>query len=191
MVCSFCLTGCTGNADNQAGEKPNNQINPENVDFTGNGKTGVDSALDNTLGVDVNSDQTNNVLEERNHRLKRTNHQNVNNNSNTDLTVSDKASERVKALPEVSAANVLITDNNAYVAVKLKRPEERMTNRLQTKITRALKENRTIEGVYISENPIFYQRMERYTGDIRAGRPVGGFVDEFSDTIRRLFPDAS
>jgi YhcN/YlaJ family sporulation lipoprotein len=45
-----------------------------------------------------------------------------------------------------------------------------------------------IDNVYVSVNPDFYDRMTGYTEDIRAGQPIEGFFDEFTETVRRIFP---
>ncbi|MBT2653668.1 YhcN/YlaJ family sporulation lipoprotein [Bacillus sp. ISL-18] len=41
-----------------------------------------------------------------------------------------------------------------------------------------------IDNVYVSENPDFYDRMTTYASDIRNGRPISGFFNEFTETIR-------
>ena len=66
-----------------------------------------------------------------------------------------------------------------------------LTTNLKDKIARTVKSvDRDIDNVYISVNPDFYSRMNNFSADIRNGRPVSGFMDEFSDTIRRVFPNA-
>ena len=48
--------------------------------------------------------------------------------------------------------------------------------------------DRDIDQVYVSINPDFYQRTTSYANDIRNGRPVAGFFDEFNILVRRIFP---
>lgn len=66
-----------------------------------------------------------------------------------------------------------------------------LTSDIKDKIAHAVKSvDENIDNVYISVNPDFYDRMNTYSRDIRNGRPVSGFMDEFSDIIRRVFPNA-
>ncbi|WP_180247421.1 YhcN/YlaJ family sporulation lipoprotein [Bacillus sp. AFS031507] len=110
----------------------------------------------------------------------------------TNTRVADKAADKVVNLTEVDNATAIINDNNAYVAAKLDvSARNELTSAIKEKIARAVKTvDRDIDNVYISVNPDFYDRMNTYSRDIRNGRPVSGFIDEFSDTIRRVFPNA-
>ncbi|MBV7508714.1 YhcN/YlaJ family sporulation lipoprotein [Bacillus sp. sid0103] len=106
------------------------------------------------------------------------------------MNVADDAAKKVADLPEVDTANVIVTENNAYVAVKLS-PTSRSkgTYNIEHKISQRVKStDRDINNVYVSENPDFYDRMNTYASDIRNGRPVSGFFNEFTETIRRVFP---
>jgi spore cortex protein len=129
--------------------------------------------------VDRNQNVTNNnITNDRNNRSK--------------MSVADDAAKKVADLPEVDNANVIVTENNAYVAVKLS-PNSRNkgTYSIEHKISKRVKStDRDIDHVYVSENPDFYDRMNTYASDIRKGRPVSGFFSEFTETIRRVFPKA-
>ncbi|OXS79984.1 YhcN/YlaJ family sporulation lipoprotein [Domibacillus enclensis] len=48
----------------------------------------------------------------------------------------------------------------------------------------------SIEKVYISEDPEFTTQMKDYADRVRAGEPVEGIFDEFSDVIRKVFPNS-
>nr|WP_268869256.1 YhcN/YlaJ family sporulation lipoprotein [Heyndrickxia coagulans] len=48
-----------------------------------------------------------------------------------------------------------------------------------------------MNDVYISENPDFFDQMSDYVNDIRNGRPISGFFNQFNDTIQRVFPNGS
>lgn len=108
------------------------------------------------------------------------------------MRVADRAADKVTDLKEVDSANVIVSYNNAYVAAKL---EPGAGNRLSTdvknKIAKAVKSvDRNIDNVYVSTNPDFYDRMNTYAQDIRNGKPISGFFYQFTDTIRRIFPEA-
>jgi spore cortex protein len=105
------------------------------------------------------------------------------------MKVADKAAEKITAIPEVEAANVIVTDNNAYVAARLNDGNGELTKDLEKKISDQVKAvDQDIDNVYVSVNPDFYDRMAGYSEDIRAGQPVEGFFDEFTETVRRIFP---
>jgi spore cortex protein len=107
------------------------------------------------------------------------------------MRVADEAADKVTDLPEVDSANVIVTENNAYVAAKLSgSAHNNLTSNVEHKISKAVKStDRDIDNVYVSVNPDFYKQMNDYAGDIRSGRPVSGFFKEFSDAVRRVFPD--
>ncbi|ULT55266.1 YhcN/YlaJ family sporulation lipoprotein [Neobacillus drentensis] len=108
------------------------------------------------------------------------------------IIVANRAADRVTDLSRIERANIIVTDNNAYVAVKMADSTyNQLTATTRSKITRAVKSvDGNIDNVYISENRQFYKRMSSYTRDIRSGRTNSDFIDRFSDTIRRVFPDA-
>lgn len=105
------------------------------------------------------------------------------------MRVADKVADRIAAMKEVDAANVLVTENNAYVAAKLE-PGQELSNKLERKISNHVKSvDGDIDNVYVSVNADFYDRTTTYAQDIRQGRPISGFFNEFTETIRRLFPN--
>ena len=119
----------------------------------------------------------------------------VNNNrdfNDNQIDVADNIADNIADLKEVDTANVLVTRRNAYVAVKLNNTgNNEMTSTVQRKIAKQVRDvDNNIDNVYISENPDFYNRMTGYRNDINNGRPVSGFFNEFSDTVRRVFPNS-
>ena len=133
-----------------------------------------------------------NDLVNRDQNVTRNNITNVRNNNDYRMSVADDAAKKVADLKEVDTANVIVTENNAYVAVKLA-PTSRneVTTSIEHKISQRVKStDRDIDNVYVSENPDFYDRMTTYSSDIRNGRPISGFFNEFTETIRRVFPKA-
>ena len=137
------------------------------------------------------------------------NNDNVNNDNNigeTKLAVAKDAADRITELDGVESASVMVTDRNAYAAVVLKgdntvnntetnndknNPDQVLSSDLENKIAEKVREaNNEIENVYVSLNPEFVDRMTGYVDKINEGEPVAGFFDEFSEAMRRVFPDA-
>jgi len=111
------------------------------------------------------------------------------NNETPKMRVADRAADKIASMNEIDHANVIVTDNNAYVAARL-RNNATFDRNLERKIADQVKSvDQDIDNVYVSVNPDFYDRMNGYTNDIRGGHPVNGFFDEFSQTVRRIFPD--
>ena len=120
--------------------------------------------------------------------------QNVNNDNNDNgvngMRVSEDISKRVEALKEVSNANVIVTENNAYVGAVLKDGGEKdISNDLKERVADAVRgADPSVDQVYVSANPDFVQRMDRYANDIENGKPVEGFAEEFRELVTRIFP---
>ncbi|EGQ27705.1 MULTISPECIES: YhcN/YlaJ family sporulation lipoprotein [Sporosarcina] len=110
----------------------------------------------------------------------------------TKVETADEAADKITELTEVDNATVLVTDHNAYVAVVLKdKAVEEATKELEDKVAEKVRSsNSAIENVYVSLNPDFVERMTDYREKVRAGEPVEGFFDEFSEAMKRVFPDA-
>lgn len=126
---------------------------------------------------------------------------NRNNNGFTDDTrggaqgnmrLADDIADRLTNMREVDAATVMLTDNNAFVAVDLPGDQRgRVTNDLKDRIADEVRHvDRSIDNVYVSGDPDFFDRMGGYARDIRNGQPVEGLLDEVTETIRRVFPTA-
>ncbi|MDR4929193.1 YhcN/YlaJ family sporulation lipoprotein [Peribacillus simplex] len=107
-----------------------------------------------------------------------------------DMRVSKDISNRVEALKEVSNANVIVTENNAYVGAVLKDGGDKdISNDLKEKVADAVRgADPSVDQVYVSTNPDFVQRMKGYANDIENGKPVAGFADEFRELVTRIFP---
>ncbi|MBT2734144.1 YhcN/YlaJ family sporulation lipoprotein [Bacillus sp. ISL-7] len=186
LVSSIYLTGCAKN--NIDGDVTTRQRNTNEI-------TRVNFNNPNQVGPAISSADTSDPELDRNRNYNTiTNGRNNNNvgSNQTNTRVADKAADKVINLTEVDNATVIVNDNNAYVAAKLDvSARNELTSAIKEKIARAVKSvDRDIDNVYISVNPDFYDRMNTYSRDIRNGRTVSGFIDEFSDTIRRVFPNA-
>ncbi|WP_310170587.1 YhcN/YlaJ family sporulation lipoprotein [Neobacillus niacini] len=182
LVFSLYLTGCARNNVNDDVATRNRNVNePTRVNYNPNGGpaiTGVDNndtRLNRNNVRDVDFDNDNDIVNDNDNRNR--------------MRVADKAADRIADLKEVDTANVIASDDNAYVAVKLS-GNDKLTNGLEDKISDKVKSvDRDIDNVYISANPDFFGQMNQWAGDIRNGRPVTGFFKEFSDAVRRVFPD--
>ncbi|MCY8234759.1 YhcN/YlaJ family sporulation lipoprotein [Priestia endophytica] len=116
----------------------------------------------------------------------------LDNDNQTRLEVADKAADRIAKLGEVDTANVIVTNRNAYVAVVLQDGTTgEVTDRLEKKIADQVRAtDRDIRDVFVSSNPDFVNRMEDYGNRINEGDPVTGLFEEFTETVRRVFPNA-
>ena len=167
LLLIFSLMGCgTTKTDHEGNNatKTNNQTN-----------MGTETTNDH-INENVNNNASNSV--------------GTNTNQGHKLEVADKVAEDVAAMKEVESANVLVTDVNAYVAVVLKEEingDEHMENKIAEHVRKG---NPNFKNVYVSMNPDFVKQMNDYGTKIREGEPVEGFFEEFSDTVRRVFPDA-
>ncbi|MEH7346852.1 YhcN/YlaJ family sporulation lipoprotein [Bacillus sp. JJ1532] len=167
------LAGCGVNNDNNVNETA--MRNRDNL-------TRVNNPGTNDFNVFDNRDMRNtNITPVRNNK-------NALNNSSK-MRVADRAADKIVSMPEVDHANVIVTDNNAYVAARLVNKQNGLSRDIERKISDQVKSvDRSINDVYVSVNPDFYDRMNNYSNDIRNGQPVEGLFDEFSTTVRRVFP---
>lgn len=152
------------------GTKDNEDVDKNNVE---NGATNTtDSTVDtNTTNDDVSNDD-------------------VNGNNDHKLELADDVADKIVEMDEVESANVIVTDNNAYVGVVLKEDVD-SSEELENKIAdQAKATNSDFNNVYVSTNPDFAKQFTEYGEKIRANEPVEGFFEEFSDTVKRIFPDA-
>lgn len=164
LLLSVYLTGCArNNANEEAGNRNRTGMEPTRVNY--NTKDVVPRV------TDVRNDN----------RI---------NNTNTKMEVADRAAEKISSMPEIDRANVIVTDNYAYVAAKLDPSTKHLTNKTESKISDQVKlADPDIDRVFVSVNPDFYNHMNNYADDIRSGRPVSGFIEEFSKMVQRIFPD--
>lgn len=169
LLISLSLVGCNFNKDKGVTKDAvdNGTETENNVDEENNGDV-VDEGTD-TEGTDTN------------------------NGDETRLEVAEDAADRVTELDEVDSATVIVTDNNAYAAVVLgdnHNTEEDLAAELEDKIAEKVRDaDNDIKNVYVSLNPDFVERMTGYRTKINEGEPVEGFFEEFTESVRRVFPD--
>ena len=78
------------------------------------------------------------------------------------------------------------THNNNTVNTKA---TDNVTKEIKDKIAAEVKKHDPkINAVYVSANPDFVERVNYYADEVRAGRPIKGFVDEFRTMVERIFP---
>jgi len=189
ITLSVNLVGCTNT--NVKEDAPNQRQNAldqlslheKSEKLGGPAITGVDVS-DPELDRNDNRNKKNNLL------VVRKNHQKYVGNDQIRLRNADDAAKAVSDLPGVKDATILVTDNNAFVSSKME-GKNRLTSELRIKISRKVKSiEDDIDRVHISDNNNFYNRMNFYKDELNRGKPVSSIANEFSDTVRRVFPDA-
>lgn len=107
------------------------------------------------------------------------------------IEVADKAAEKITKVKGVDRANVLITRRNAYVAAVLDSNQNQLTKQIEDQIAQQVRAvDPNIQNVYVSTNPEFIDRINGYVNDVRQGRPVTGFIEQFNEMVERIFPNA-
>lgn len=165
LLLILSLVGCANNNDtnNGNGKGTNDQNNTSTNTTTGESASGTN---------DVNNNNT------------------MNNNGESKVEVADDAADKIAALDEVDSANVLVTNNNAYVGVVLNegiKENDELKNKIADEVRSVHSE---FDNVYVSFNPDVANRFTEYGNQIRSGEPVEGFFDEFMTSINRMFPEA-
>lgn len=103
------------------------------------------------------------------------------------IRVSQLAEQYVEKLEEVERANVIYSNNNAYVAIK-QNQNNSLSDVLNQKIAdQVRKADNKIHKVYVSVNPDFYTTMNNYAKDIRSGRDKISLYRDFSNTVMNFF----
>jgi len=109
---------------------------------------------------------------------------------NTKMEAAQDIANQLTAIEPVRNCNVLLTDNNAYVAVSTKNGEDLegsqdVKNRIAEQV-KAMRPN--VQNVHVSANPDFVSRINGYMQDMQAGKPVSGMMEEFNTMVQRMFP---
>lgn len=175
LLLSVFMAACGNKGNNET----DNNVNGTNTDVS-------DTTNDNnTDGTDTGGKDTanDNQMDDGDN--------NTDNNGDTKMEVAEEAADRVADIEEVDNATVIVTDNNAYAAVVLNDTHDEVTSELEDKIAEAVREtNNNIDNVYVSMNPDFVNRMSDYVTKINEGHPISGFFEEFTESVRDVFPDA-
>lgn len=156
----------------------------------------------NMMGVDRrNMDNLSNMNPNFSNNMIRRN-TGIGPNTATDITqknrigidsMSTRASaiaQRVANLKEVNNCSVLLSGNTAIVGVDIKNTlHDKMTTDLKQKIEKTVKNvDNSVKSVSITADPDLYTRISNMAKDIRDGRPISGFANEFQEILRRITP---
>ncbi|WP_085524499.1 YhcN/YlaJ family sporulation lipoprotein [Tuberibacillus sp. Marseille-P3662] len=168
------LVGCNANDDENAGN--DNGANTENVKY------------DPDNGNDNNNDNVNNNKNANNDNGVN-NDMNNGDEDNNRFEIADKAAEQITNLDKIRRANVIVTDDNAYVAAVLKDENNGLNQDIKQSISKQVKSvDGDIDNVYVSTNPDFVDRVENYGDKLQQGKPVEGLGEEINNMVQRLFP---
>ncbi|CAM3061195.1 YhcN/YlaJ family sporulation lipoprotein [Filibacter tadaridae] len=171
MLLAVLLMGCGAKDDNDKDTTANNDNNDDTTEVQDENAGSNDEGTENK--DDMNNDD-------------------MNHDNQSKVKVAEDAADKVTELDEVESANVMVTDENAYVAVVLKDATgDEIAKDLEDKIAEQVRTvNTDIDNVYVSMNPDFVKQMNDYGTQINEGDPVEGFFEEFSESMKRVFPDA-
>lgn len=115
----------------------------------------------------------------------------------TYFQLNDDLSDAVAKLPGVQSAYVMLTDRNAYVAVNRGVTDTHLSGPQLTEDFRASvaetvqSRSPSTENVYVSEDPVWWSRMQVYTHAVREGYPLQQYVSEFKALIEKIFEPSS
>lgn len=109
---------------------------------------------------------------------------------NTKMEAAKDIANQLASIEPVKNCNVMLTDNNAYVAVSTKNGEDlEGSHEVKNRIAEQVKAMRPdVQNVHVSANPDFVSRINGYMQDIQAGKPVSGMMEEFNTMVQRMFP---
>ncbi|KGX87355.1 YhcN/YlaJ family sporulation lipoprotein [Pontibacillus litoralis] len=180
---AFMLFGCNTDNNNKEEAGMNNSYENQNNDYSPE-----DDGFNN-----VNYDRPNGGLDGQDY-----NEENIGNedtyrdNNRNEYTVARKIADQVSdKVEDVDRAYVLKTENNAYVAVTLDNGENRLNDPLKKEVAKVVKKtDNDVDNVYVSANEKFFDMTNDYAQDVRNGKPVEGFFEEFGQMINRIFPEA-
>ncbi|MFC5405469.1 YhcN/YlaJ family sporulation lipoprotein [Cohnella soli] len=178
IALAFALSGCMG----KTGDLGNKNIRP------------------NAIGNGMQSKFANDSDNERNriYGKQRVNNNIVGMHDNSHLQLGEQVAAKIAKMPGIDKAYVMITEHNAYVAVKEKAPGAARAHRVESmqakkdKIADLVRASSpSTENVFVSANPEFESRMAGYAADVRMGHPLQGFLSEFNALVERVFPGPS
>jgi YhcN/YlaJ family sporulation lipoprotein len=128
--------------------------------------------------------------------------------SNQRMEMSHRLANNIAELKDVKSANVLLTDDSAYVAVVLHGRQTAALRNLGTQSDPATSgaisdyiQNQIsdeckimyprLRNVYISANPDFVERMSEMAKEGAEGKAIQGYMAEFNAMVQRIFPASS
>lgn len=115
--------------------------------------------------------------------------------NNTRMVMNKDTARAIAGLAGVDSAWVLLTEKNAYVAVRLPngpnlRDTRDIDDVLKNRIAAKVKElHPKIRNVFVSADPDFAERLRGYSEKVEKGEPIRGLILEFNRAVERLFPN--
>ncbi|NMB28059.1 MAG: YhcN/YlaJ family sporulation lipoprotein [Tissierellia bacterium] len=105
-------------------------------------------------------------------------------------TRANAIAQKIANLNEVNNCSVLLSGNTAIVGVDMENNlQGKMTTDLKQKIEKTVKDaDNSIKNVSVTADPNLYTRISNMAKDIRDGRPISGFANEFQEILRRITP---
>lgn len=112
------------------------------------------------------------------------------NNMNNLSRRANSIARRIAQLNEVNRCSVLLSGDTAIVGVDMANNlEGRMTTELKQNIENIVKDmDNNIKNVSITADPDLFTRISNMARDIRDGRPITGFANQFQEILRRITP---
>ncbi|KAB2493296.1 YhcN/YlaJ family sporulation lipoprotein [Priestia endophytica] len=182
-------TGCGAN-DNQQGQGGMDN-NARDVRYNADYDRGMNDATDNNMNNYDMNDAGPYQINNDNNTARDNNDNDNNNNNNDDMRVDQNLKGKIEKIDGVKTAHVIVTGENAYVATVLDNNQKgEMTDKMKEKVRNVVKKaDNNVDEVYVSSNPDFVKRVGGYVNDIQNGKPVEGIGQEFSELVRRVFPE--
>lgn len=107
------------------------------------------------------------------------------------IQVAKQVTDQIVKINGVKHANALVTGKSAYVAAVIDANQGQLSSDMEHQIAQQVRAtDPNIQNVYVSTNPEFVDRVNRYVSDVRLGHPVSGFFQEFTEIVQRVFPKA-
>ena len=104
--------------------------------------------------------------------------------------LEDRIQQDVERINGVNNAIVLVNGNTAYVGIDSGKniTDNNMNDLKDQVIERTRRANPEITRVYVSSDMDTTERLRGYGTQVRAGRPITGFVNEIEEMFRRPLP---
>lgn len=166
LLLAVALSGCA----NQS--QPRAQQNPANPQAQGNANN--DNITEGTGNVQQDADRSNTGQ----NKSKPREAQNIANS--------------LTGKYNIQSAYVLVTDSTAYVACDVNAQSgAQMTEAVKNSISSQVRSvDPSIQRVYVSTDADTVQHFRDFGSQLRSGQPVQGLTSQFTDMVRRVWPEA-
>jgi YhcN/YlaJ family sporulation lipoprotein len=107
-------------------------------------------------------------------------------------TKAEAIAAKIRQISDIDRAQVVLTDQNAWVGIRLKgQVEGSLTDEKKTEVSDLVKqEDSSVKTVYVTSDADMVERLESIGTEIASGKPVGGFAAELEEMGRRITPSA-